>query len=71
MSVAARSDFKMRRSLVLIGTDVFFALASMMMVVRWRYDFLNEPLRANIDFKAAFIAAAATLIIWVLLLFKK
>jgi len=47
--------------------DVFFAMASMMMVIRWRYDFLNEPLRGNIDHKAAYIAAAATLITWVLL----
>ena len=67
MSSATSSHFKMRRSFRLIGTDVFFALASMMMVIRWRYDFLNEPLRANIDYKAAFIAAAATLITWVLL----
>jgi len=67
MSKANPSSFKMRRSLRLIGMDVLFALASMMMVIRWRYDFLNEPLRANIDHKAAYIAAAATLIIWVLL----
>ncbi len=67
MSSANRSTFKIRRSFRLIGMDVLFALASMMMVIRWRYDFLNEPLRGNIDHKAAYIAAAATLIIWVLL----
>ena len=67
MSRASRSTFSMRRSLRLIGVDVFFAMASMMMVIRWRYDFLNEPLRGNIDHKAAYIAAAATLITWVLL----
>ncbi len=61
------TGFKMRRSFGLIGTDVVFALASMMMVIRWRYDFLNETIRGNIDHKAAYIAAAATLIIWVLL----
>jgi len=61
------ASFKMWRSFGLIGTDVVFALASMMMVIRWRYDFLNEPLRANIDHKAGYIAAAATLIIWVVL----
>ncbi|GGX67901.1 polysaccharide biosynthesis protein CapD [Litorimonas cladophorae] len=65
MKTPQPSSFKMRRSFWLIGTDVFFALASMMMVIRWRYDFLNEPLRGNIDHKAAYIAAAATLIIWV------
>jgi len=67
MRVQNRSDFKMRRSFRLIGVDVFFALASMMMVIRWRYDFTNEPILSNIDYKAAFIAAAATLITWVLL----
>ncbi len=67
MKPSSPSSFKMRRSFALIGTDVVFALASMMMVIRWRYDFLNEPLRANIDHKAAYIAAAATLIIWVAL----
>lgn len=67
MSAANPSTFKMRRSFRLIGMDVVFALASMMMVIRWRYDFLNEPLRGNIDHKAAYIAAAATLIIWVIL----
>ncbi|MEP3655992.1 MAG: polysaccharide biosynthesis protein [Litorimonas sp.] len=67
MTKATRSTFKMRRSFRLIGMDVLFALASMMMVIRWRYDFLNETLRGNIDHKAAYIAAAATLIIWVLL----
>ncbi len=67
MSSATSSNFKMRRSLRLIGTDVIFAMASMMMVIRWRYDFLNEPIRGNIDHKAAYIAAAATLITWVLL----
>ena len=67
MSKRDRSSFNMGRSFRLIGIDVFFALAAMMMVIRWRYDFLNEPLRANIDHKAAYIAAAATLINWVLL----
>jgi len=67
MRVQNRSDFKMRRSFRLIGMDVFFALASMMMVIRWRYDFTNEIILSNIDYKAAFIAAAATLITWVLL----
>ena len=67
MGKANRSTFKIRRSFRLIGMDVLFALASMMMVIRWRYDFLNEPLRGNIDHKAAYIAAAATLITWVLL----
>jgi len=57
----------MRRSFRLIGMDVLFALASMMMVIRWRYDFTNEPILSNIDHKAAYIAAAATLITWVLL----
>lgn len=67
MNTVNRSSFKMRRSLRLIGTDVIFAMASMMMVIRWRYDFLNEPMRANIDHKAAYIAAAVTLITWVVL----
>lgn len=67
MSGTNRSNFKMRRSFRLIGMDVVFALASMMMVIRWRYDFTNEPILANIDHKAAYIAAAATLITWVLL----
>ena len=67
MSKRGRSSFNMGRSFLLIGTDVLFALASMMMVIRWRYDFLNVPLEANIDHKAAYIAAGATLINWVLL----
>ncbi len=67
MGWANKSTFKMGRSFRLIGMDVLFAFASMMMVIRWRYDFLNEPLRGNIDHKAAYIAAAATLITWVLL----
>lgn len=67
MRVQNRSDFKMRRSFRLIGVDVFFALASMMLVIRWRHDFTNKPILSNIDHKAAFIAAAATLITWVLL----
>ncbi len=67
MRAANRSTFSMRRSFRLIGTDVLFALASMMMVIRWRYDFLNEPIRGNIDHKAAYIAAAATLVTWVIL----
>lgn len=67
MSGTKRSNFKMGRSFRLIGMDVFFALASMMMVIRWRYDFTNEPILSNIDHKAAYIAAAATLITWVLL----
>lgn len=67
MRAQNRSDFKMRRSFRLIGVDVFFAFASMMLVIRWRYDFTNEPILSNIDHKAAFIAAAATLITWVLL----
>jgi len=67
MKTAQRSTFRIRRSFRLIGMDVLFALASMMMVVRWRLDFANETIRGNIDHKAAYIAAAATLIIWVLL----
>jgi len=67
MSRSNPTTFKMRRSFGLIGTDVLFALASMMMVIRWRYDFLNEPISAHIDHKAAYIAAAATLIMWVIL----
>jgi O-antigen biosynthesis protein WbqV len=67
MRVQNRSDFKMRRSFRLIGVDVVFALVSMMMVIRWRHDFTNKPILSNIDYKAAFIAAAATLITWVLL----
>ena len=67
MSKRGRSSFNMGRSFLLIGIDVLFALASMMMVIRWRYDFLNVPLEANIDHKAAYIAAGATLINWVLL----
>ncbi len=57
----------MWRSFGLIGTDVVFALASMMMAIRWRYDFLNEPIRGNIDHKAAYIAAASTLVVWVII----
>lgn len=67
MKTSNPAGFQMWRSFWLIGTDVVFALASMMMVVRWRYDFLNETIRANIDHKAGYIAAAATLIIWVVL----
>ena len=66
MSTASRSTFKMRRSFRLIGMDVIFAFASMMCVVRWRYDFSNQPIRGNIDHTSAYIAAASTLIIWVL-----
>jgi hypothetical protein len=44
MGWANKSTFKMGRSFRLIGMDVLFAFASMMMVIRWRYDFLNEPL---------------------------
>jgi O-antigen biosynthesis protein WbqV len=39
----------------------------MMMVVRWRLDWANEPILGNIDHKSAYIAGAATLLIWVLL----
>jgi len=67
MSKASKSTFRMGRSFRLIGMDVFFAFISMMCVIRWRYDFLNDTLRGNIDHKAAYIAAAATLITWVLL----
>lgn len=66
MSTANQSTFKMRRSFRLIGLDVLFAFVSMMCVVRWRYDFSNQPIRGNIDHTAAYIAAASTLIIWVL-----
>ena len=66
MSSANKSTFKMRRSFRLIGLDVLFAFISMMCVVRWRYDFSNQPMRGNIDHTSAYIAAAATLIIWVI-----
>jgi len=66
MRAADQSTFRIRRSFPLIGMDVVFAFVSMICVIRWRYDFLNEPIRGNIDHKAAYIAAAATLIIWVL-----
>ena len=67
MSQTTPSTFRIRRSFRLIGIDVFFAFISMMCVIRWRKDFLNEPILVNIDHKAAYIAAVATLIIWVLL----
>jgi len=67
MSRRSRSSFNMGRSFLLIGIDVLFALASMMMVIRWRHDFQNIPIEGDIDHKAAYIAAAATLINWVLL----
>ncbi len=66
MRAAEQSTFRIRRSFPLIGMDVLFAFVSMICVVRWRYDFLNETIRGNIDHKAAYIAAAATLIIWVI-----
>ena len=66
MTTETQSAFQIRRSFPLIGMDVFFAFLSMMCVIRWRYDFLNETIRGNIDHKAAYIAAAATLVIWVL-----
>ena len=62
-----RSTFDMRRSFGLIGIDVVFALASMMMVVRWRHDWANERVLGNIDHKSAYIAGAATLLVWVIL----
>jgi len=63
-----RSDFNMGRSFWLIGIDVFFALIAMMLVIQWRYQILKvDEIPANIDHKAAYIAAAATLINWVLL----
>ena len=67
MSKTEHSTFNMRRSFRLIGIDVVFALASMMMVVRWRLDWTNELVLGNIDHKSAYIAGAATLLIWVLL----
>lgn len=67
MSSSGTSSFRVRRSLRLIGVDVFFAFVSMICVIRWRLDFLNQPVLSNIDHKAAYIGAAATLIIWVLL----
>jgi len=62
MSTKSPSNFKMRRSLRLIGLDVIFALASMMMVIRWRYDFLNEPLRGSIDHKAIILSRLIAMI---------
>ena len=43
MSKKDQSTFNIRRSFGLTGIDVVFALASMMMVVRWRLDWANEP----------------------------
>ena len=37
----------------------------MLAAVRWRYDFLNKPIEVNIDEKAAIVAAASTLLVWV------
>jgi len=56
MSKGTRSSFNMGRSFLLIGIDVVFALVSMMMVIRWRYDFKNIPIEANIDFCSGKIA---------------
>ncbi len=67
MSTHSRSSFNMGRSFLLIGTDVIFAFVSMMMVIRWRNEYLNSDLEGFIDHKAAYIAAATTLINWVLL----
>ena len=67
LSKSTGSNFDMRRSFALIGIDVFFALASMMMVVRWRLDWANQPVLGNIDHKSAYIAGAATLLVWVIL----
>jgi len=67
MSNSTHTPFNIRRSFWLIGIDVIFALASMMMVVRWRLDWANEPVLGNIDHKSAYIAGAATLLVWVLL----
>ena len=63
----AQPSFRMLRSVALIGTDVVFALFAMMAVVRWRYDFLNEVIRNDIDHRAAWITAAVTLVTWVVM----
>lgn len=63
----AQPSFRMIRSVALIGTDVVFALFAMMAVVRWRYDFLNETIRNDIDHRAAWITAAVTLVTWVVM----
>lgn len=62
-----RSSSRYFRSVVLIVTDVALSLVAMMAVVRWRYDFLNEPIRNNIDHRAAWITAAVTLVTWILM----
>lgn len=63
----SQPSFRMLRSVALIGTDVFFALCSMMAVIRWRYDFLNQPIRNDIDHRAAWLAAGVTLVTWVVM----
>ncbi len=53
------------RRLFLTGLDALMAGLAMLAAVRWRYDYLNKPIEVNIDDKAALVAAASTLLVWV------
>ncbi len=55
------------RSLALILFDVCLSYGAMLGAVRWRYDFLNKTIPANIDHIAALIAGIVTLSVWVIM----
>ena len=55
------------RSLLLIAFDVALSYGAMLGAVRWRHDFLNKPIIADIDQRAAMIMALTTLLIWIIM----
>ena len=66
-SQSAQPSFRTLRSIGLIAIDVVFALFSMMAVIRWRYDFLNQPIQNDIEHRAAWLTAGVTLVAWVIM----
>ncbi len=55
------------RSIARTLLDVGLASGAMLGAVRWRHDFLNEPIINNIDHVAAIITAFATLLVWAIM----
>ena len=51
----------------LLLVDAGLAWLAMLMAVRWRYDVIETPIRADIDHKSAVIAAVVTVIVWVVM----
>lgn len=47
--------------------DAALSGLTMLGAVRWRYDFLNKPIEANIDHKAAWFAFFSALIVWIIM----